>query len=101
MSDQEYLADMVRGPRDYRIEFEIEQRKRIGGQYEKTREGYKIPHEFARGILAPQIQCLYLISRKKSNEIKLQKLNNSLFITSRNVFAPDRTRQEIQNKYAV
>ena len=22
MSDQEYLADMVRGPRDYRIEFE-------------------------------------------------------------------------------
>ena len=99
---------MVHGPR-YWKRMLIRIRNRIeeaNWRLDKRKRGRDtiadtIPHEFARGIIAPQIQCLYLISRKQSNEIKLQKLNNSLFITSRNVFAPDRTRQEIQNKCAV
>ena len=100
MSDQEYLADMVRGPRDYRIEFEIEQRKRIGGQYEKTREGYKIPHEFARGILAPRIQFFIIdFKEEQSNNTNLKELSNTPLVILRILFAPvesDRRYKQIR-----
>jgi len=56
MSDQEYLADMVHGPRDQMLirTLELEQRKRIGGNIRENEGGIRSLTNLQEEYLRPK-----------------------------------------------